>query len=206
MRKVILQEFVSLDGLAAGPNSSVEFVPASTRGDRAFGRTQLAFIDTIDTILLGRVTYQMFAGYWPNVADGVDKPFADKLNAIPKIVFSRTLDRAPWGTWDDARIIRNSATQEVEKLKRQSGKDMVVWGSISLAQALIGEQLIDEFRLVVCPVVLGGGRPLFREDGELDLKLLNAATYDRGAAQLTYSQAEAPSGSRDAAQHAHTNS
>jgi hypothetical protein len=65
MRKLILQEFVTVDGLAAGPNNSTDFVPASTRGDRTFGREQIGLMDTIDTILLGRVTYQMFAGYWP---------------------------------------------------------------------------------------------------------------------------------------------
>ena len=96
MRNVILQEFVSLDGLAAGPDGSVDFVPAAMQGDQSFGRQQMPFIDSIDTILLGRVTYQLFAEYWPEVTSGDDKPFADKLNAIPKIVFSRTLDRAPW--------------------------------------------------------------------------------------------------------------
>jgi hypothetical protein len=91
MRKVILQEFVALDNLAAGPNNSVDFVPASTQGDQSFGREQMKFMDTIDTILLGRVTYRMFADYWPKVTMGEEKPFADKLNAIPKIVFSKTL-------------------------------------------------------------------------------------------------------------------
>lgn len=86
MRNVILQEFVSLDGLAAGPNDSVDFIPAATRGDRSFGQQQFSLIDSIDTILLGRVTYRMFAEYWPKVTEGDDKPFADKLNAIPKIV------------------------------------------------------------------------------------------------------------------------
>ncbi|HYN08863.1 MAG TPA: dihydrofolate reductase family protein [Vicinamibacterales bacterium] len=187
MRTVILQEFVSLDGLAAGPNDSVDFVPASTQGDQAFGREQLAFIDTIDMMLLGRVTYEMFAGYWPKVTEGDDKPFADKLNALPKIVFSNTLDRAPWGKWDEARVVKTGATQEVAKLKRQPGKHMIVWGSISLAQALIDAQLIDEYRLVYCPVVLGSGRPLFRDTGdELDLHLLETKRYDLGAVSMKY--------------------
>ena len=187
MRKVILQEFVTLDGLAAGPNDSVDFVPASTRGDRTFGREQLAFIDTIDTILLGRVTYQMFAGYWPQVTEGDDKPFADKLNAIPKVVFSKTLDRAPWGTWNDARIVKTNPTEEVAQLKKQAGKDMVVWGSISLAQSLIAASLIDEYRMVVCPLVLGMGRPLFGDKGRpLGMKLLTAKAHDSGSVLLQY--------------------
>jgi dihydrofolate reductase len=190
MKKVILQEFVTLDSLAAGPNGSVDFVPASTRGDHAFGREQLALMDAIDTILLGRVTYQMFAGYWPMVTEGDDKQFAEKLNPIPKIVFSKTLDRAPWGKWGDARIVRDGAAPEISKLKQQSGKDMIVWGSISLAQSLINERLIDEYRLVFCPVVLGSGRPFFREKvAALEMKLLEAATYDLGTVQLKYMQA-----------------
>jgi dihydrofolate reductase len=139
MRKVILQEFVTLDGLAAGPNDSVDFVPASTQGDQSFGQEQLTLMDAIDTILLGGVTYRMFAEFWPKVTEGEEKPFADKLNSTPKIVFSQTLDRAPWGTWDEARIVKNSAVNEVAKLKRQSGKDMIIWGSISLAQSLIND-------------------------------------------------------------------
>jgi dihydrofolate reductase len=186
MRKVILQEWVTLNGLAAGPNGSVDFVPASTRGDRSFGQGQFAFLDTIDTILLGRVTYRMFAGYWPNVTEGEEKPFADKLNSTPKIVFSQTLDRAAWGTWNEARIVRNSAADEVARLKQQSGKNMVIWGSLSLAQSLINDGLIDEYRLVICPVVLESGRPLFSDTTSMNMKLLNATVFDLGAVSLDY--------------------
>jgi dihydrofolate reductase len=194
MRSVILQEFVSLDGLAAGANDSVDFVPASTRGDQSFGREQLAFIDTLDTMLLGRVTYELFVNYWPGVKEGDDKPVADKLNSLTKIVFSNTLDRAPWGKWDEARIVKTNATQEVAKLKRQPGKNLIVWGSISLAQALIDAELVDEYRLVVCPVVLGSGRPLFRDTGdELDLNLVETRRYDLGAVSMRYTSKDATS-------------
>jgi dihydrofolate reductase len=190
MRKLIVQEFVSLDGLAAGPRNSVDFVPASTRGDRSFGHEQMTFLDSIDTILLGRVTYTLFAGYWPNVTEGEEKPFADKLNGTPKVVVSQTLDRAPWGGWTEARIVANNAADEVARLKRRDGKDIVVWGSISLAQHLIDKGLVDEYRLVLCPVVLGSGRPLFRDDGApLNMKLVSGRTLDRGAVSLTYAQA-----------------
>lgn len=187
MRKVILQEFVTLDGLAAGSHDSVDFIPASTQGDQSFGREQLKLMDAIDTILLGSVTYRMFADYWPVVTKGEDKSFADKLNEIPKIVFSKTLDSAPWGKWEEAKVVKNSAAQEVAKLKQRSGKDMVIWGSISLAQSLMKEGLIDEYRLVTCPVVLGSGRPLFLDKVDaLDLRLLEAKTLDLGAVQLRY--------------------
>jgi dihydrofolate reductase len=193
MRKVILQEFVTLDGLAAGPNNSVDFVPASTRGDRSFGEEQTALLDAIDAILLGRVTYQLFADYWPKVSDRDEKPFADKLNAIPKVVFSRTLDRAPWGRFAPARVVSTSPAQEVATLKQQPGKQMIVWGSISLAQSLINARLIDEYRLVICPVVLGSGRPLFLDKvPALKMKLLIARTHDLGAVTLTYAPSEVP--------------
>lgn len=192
MKKLILQEFVSVDGLAAGPNDSVDFVPASNQGDQRFGQRQMEFLDSIDTILLGRVTYEMFAGHWPNVPPGPDKPFADKLNAIPKIVFSKTLDRAPWGSYPEARLVKTSAAKEVAKLRQGSGKDMVLWGSISLAQSLMGEGLIDEYQLIVCPLVLGKGRPLFAEKKDsVTMKLLTTKSFDRGSVLLAYTAEKA---------------
>ena len=113
MRKVIVQEFVSLDGMAAGENDSVDFVPATTSGDESFGARQLSFMETVDTILLGRKTYELFAGYWPNVTSGDDKEFADRINAIPKIVASRTLDRAPWGSYPPASVVKTSPAKEM---------------------------------------------------------------------------------------------
>ncbi len=139
MRKVVLQEFISIDGLVAGPNDSVDFIPASTQGDLSFGREQVALMDTIGTLLLGRVTYGMFAGFWPNVTEDAEKEFADKFNAGPRVVFSKTLNRAPWGKWHEGRIVRGNAVEEVARLKQQSGKDMLVSGSISIAQSLIVE-------------------------------------------------------------------
>lgn len=190
MRKVILQEFISLDSLTAGPKDNVDFVPASTEGDKGFGQEQVKLMNSVDTILLGRVTYQMFAGYWPKITKGKEKPFADKLNSIPKIVFSRTLESAPWGDWEEAKVVKSSAVKELAKLNRRSGKNMVIWGSISLAQSMIKEGLIDEYRLVVCPVVLGSGRPLFlNKVDSFGMKLLEAKTFDLGAVQLKYKPA-----------------
>lgn len=189
MRKVILQEFVSLDGFAAGPNGSVDFVPRATKDDLSFGAGQLKLMDSIDTILLGRVTYQMFSGYWPNVTEGDEKEFADKLNGTPKIVFSKTLERAPWGSWPEATVIRNSA-DEVATLRKQDGKDLIIWGSISLAQSLMKKGLIDEYQLVMCPAVLGGGKPLFGDKVDpREMTFLEAKTFDRGAVMLKYSAA-----------------
>jgi dihydrofolate reductase len=190
MKKVILQEFVTVDGLAAGPNDSVDFVPASNKGDQSFGQRQMEFLDSIDTILLGRVTYAMFAAHWPSATSGEDKVFADKLNAIPKVVFSRTLDRAPWGKWEPANVVKADAAKEVAKLRQGSGKDMVIWGSISLAQSLMTERQIDEYQLIVCPVVLGQGRALFPNKGaSFEMKLLQTRSFDRGTVLLSYKPA-----------------
>ena len=187
MRNLILQEFVSVDGMAAGPNGSVGFIPAASSGDESFGERQSGFLDSIDAILLGRVTYEMFVGYWPKVTTGDEKEFADKLNAIPKIVFSRTLDRAPWGDWEEATVVKTSAAGEIERLKQQPGKDMVIWGSISLAQSLMNDRLIDEYQLIVCPVLLVEGRRLFDEHVSSGaMHLLSTRSFDRGTVLLSY--------------------
>lgn len=185
MRKLIVQEFVSADGLAADAGGSVDFVPAATQSDPSFGRRQTGFIDSLDAILLGRVTYELFAAYWPYVTEGDDKPFADKLNAIPKIVFSRTLEHAPWGRFEPARIVSSNASGEVAKLKQETGKDMVLWGSLSFAQELMKAGAVDEVQLIVCPVVLGGGRTTFGEQAR-DLTLLRTQSFDHGAVLLAY--------------------
>jgi dihydrofolate reductase len=193
MKAVILQEFVSVDGMAAAADGSVNFVPVATRGDQSFGKRQLEFFDSIDTILLGRVTYQMFAQYWPNVNSGDDKVFADKVNAIPKIVFSNSLKRAPWGGFEPATVVNTSAVAEVERLKQGTGKDMVIWGSLSLAKDLIKQGLVDEFQLIVCPVVLGEGRKLFENNETAgEMHLLTTRSFDRGAVLLSYSGAMVP--------------
>jgi dihydrofolate reductase len=190
MRQVILQEFVTLDGLAAGPNGNVEFVPEYTNGDPSVDEYQLRFTDTIDTILLGRVTYQMFADYWPKTTND-DDPASDVLNQTPKLVFSKTLDRAPWGEWPEAKVVKADAAEAVARLKAQPGKDMVLWGSISLARSLMQAGLIDQYKLVVCPVVLGGGTPLFSAGAAgLVMKLLDTQRFDRGAVVLTYAPAK----------------
>jgi dihydrofolate reductase len=186
MRKIIFQPFMSLDGFGAGPNDSTDFIPAANRGDTSFGNRQLEFMDSIDTMLLGRVTYEMFASYWPNVTSGDDRELAEKINATRKYVISRTLDRAPWGKFGDATIVRDRVADQIEKLKQQSGKNIVVWGSLSLAQSLEDDGLIDELQIIVCPLVLGSGKRLFRDAEAFDLSLRSAKSFDRGSVLLTY--------------------
>ena len=182
MRKVVVQQFVTLDGFAAGPNGELDFVTeTAAAGDPTSGpfvEDQLTFIESLDTILLGAVTYRMFADYWPEQTTDT-QAIANALNATPKIVFSSTLEDAPWGTWEPARVVAGSAAEEVRRLKADAGKDMVVWGSLTLADSLTREGLVDEYRLQICPVVLGRGKRLFKDGLATQwLTHLETNTYD----------------------------
>ena len=182
MRKVVVQQFVTLDAYAAGPNGELDFVTESgAEADPTSGPfvdEQLAFIESLDTILLGAVTYRMFAAYWPEQTTET-QAIADALNATPKVVFSSMLESAPWGSWEPARLVSGSAADEVRRLKAEPGKDMVVWGSLALSDSLMREGLVDEYRLQICPVVLGRGKRLFEEGlATQSLTHLETNTYD----------------------------
>ena len=185
MRKVILQEWLTIDGFAAGPNGEIDFV-TSNELNKYSDKDLLQYMDTIDTILLGAATYQLFVEFWPTATTDMEI-IADKLNATPKIIFSKNLDRAPWGKWDEARVVKTNAAEEINKLKQQPGKNMVLWGSISLAQSLIKENLIDEYHLRICPIAIGSGKSLFpNKMDSLNLKLVDIKKYDSGLVLLHY--------------------
>jgi dihydrofolate reductase len=150
-------------------------------------------MDTVDTLMLGRRTYEMFAGFWPNVTSGPEKEFADKWNALQKVVLSTSLQRAPWGNWGEGTVVRGDIAEEVAKLRQKPGRDVIISGSISLAEVLIRQNLIDVYRLVLCPTALGSGRKLFPEDGPSSMKLRSATTLDRGAVSLIYDRRDAGS-------------
>jgi dihydrofolate reductase len=192
VRKVVVQQFVTLDGFAAGPNGELDFVTeagaATDPTEGPFVEDQLAFIESLDTILLGAVTYRMFAGYWPEQTTET-QAIADALNATPKVVFSSTLESAPWGSWEPARLVSGSAVEEVLRLKAEPGKDMVVWGSLTLGDSLVREGLVDEYRLQVLPVVLGRGKRLFEEGIPTHwLTLVESKAYD-GMVAVRYTAA-----------------
>lgn len=185
MRKLIVEEWLSLDGYAADKNGKLDFFP-STEANKYSDGDQLKLLEGIDTILLGRKTYELFVDFWPAATTDTEI-IADKLNEIPKLVFSNTLKKAPWGKWPDARIISGEATKAIRELKQQPGKDMILWGSISLAQDLMKENLVDEYHLQICPVVTGGGRALFPDlEGYKNLKLRDFRKYDTGVMFLRY--------------------
>jgi dihydrofolate reductase len=185
VRRLILEEWLSLDGYAVDSEGTLDFFPES-EVDRFSDRDQLAFLEGVDTILLGRRTYELFVDYWPTATTDTEI-IADRLNELPKLVFSNTLSEAPWGTWPPARVVRGDAVSEIERLKKQDGKHMVLWGSLSLAQELIAADLIDEHHFQLCPTLVGGGRSLFPGlHGYARLKHVNVRTYDTGVVFLHY--------------------
>jgi dihydrofolate reductase len=186
MRKLIFQEWLSMDGYAADANGSVTFLESTTL-NKYSDLEQLAWLDTIDTILLGANTYRLFVDYWPT-ATTQQEIIADKLNSIPKIIFSGTIASAPWGKWPEATVVRTDAVQAVKDLKTKPGKDMVLWGSISLAQSFMKAGVIDEYHLRICPTVLGSGRPLFESTGSMDFELFGSKQYEPGLVLLQYRQ------------------
>ena len=133
-------------------------------------------------LLFGRKTYEGMAEYWPAAKGEV----ADIMNSIPKIVFSRTLERAGW---NNTRLVRVAAEEEVPRLKAQSGKDLMVYGSANLCASLTRAGLIDEYRLGMTPVVLGTGTPLFKQNPAITMKLLEARALKTGVVILRYERA-----------------
>lgn len=185
MRKVILEEWLSLDGFAVDRNGTLDFFP-STEESRDADRDQLDALDAVDTVLLGRRTYELFVGFWPAATTDTEI-MADRVNALPKLVFSNTLQEAPWGRWAPARVVRGDAAAAVRRLKAEDGKDMIVWGSLTLAHALVAADLIDEYRLHVCPVLVGGGRrplPDLARYGRLERVAVRS--YDSGVVAMRY--------------------
>jgi dihydrofolate reductase len=186
MRKLILEEWVSLDGYVTDKDGGLDFFTNLTPEQNKYSdQEQLKFLETIDTILLGRKTYELFVDFWPTAT--TDKEvIADKLNETNKIVFSNTLKKAPWGGWKEAEVVTGEAAGEIKKLKTLPGKNMVMWGSISLAQSLMKEDLIDEYHIQLCPVLTGGGKLLFPQTEFTQLNLIDLRRYDTGTVFLNY--------------------
>lgn len=187
MRKLILEEWMSLDGHVADKNGGLDFFTNLTPEENKYSDLdQLKFLETIDAILLGRKTYELFVAFWPDAT--TDKEvIADKLNETKKIVFSNTIIKAPWGQWTEAEIIGGEAVDAIKNLKLLPGKDMVMWGSISVAQSLMKENLIDEYHIQLCPVLTGGGRKLFPEQLNINqLNLFELRQYNTGTVFLNY--------------------
>ena len=184
MRKVIFFNLISVDGFFEGPNRELDWHNV----DEEFNQIAIDQLDELDVLMFGRVTYEMMASYWPTDAAIKDDPIvAEKMNSKAKIVFSKTLNQADW---NNTRLVKGDIAAEVSKLKEQPGKDLAIFGSSDLGAALAQAGLIDEYRFMVNPVILGSGKTILHGlPSQLNLKLLMTRTLDNGNVMLYYAPA-----------------
>jgi dihydrofolate reductase len=181
MRNVVLSVQVSLDGFIARPNGELDWHLV----DREVNEYARDLLDSFDTLVFGRATYQVMAYYWPTATpdDPVEARIAERLNNLPKLVFSRTLKKLEW---KNSRLATGGIVEEIRKLKKEPGKDIGIGGT-SIVSALAPLGLIDEYKILVVPVVLGSGKPLFKNIKEsISLKLRKTRTFSSGLVLLDY--------------------
>jgi dihydrofolate reductase len=184
MRRIIASEFMSADGYIVGPSEDMSWVTENFNEE--MGRYAGNLMESMDTILLGRATYQIMANAWPNWTEE-QSPGADKMNGTPKVVLSKTLEKAPWGRYEPATIIKDDVEGRISEMKHKPGKNIVIYGSANLVQNLTRMGLIDEYQLLVHPVFLGSGKLMFGQMTQpVGLKLLSAQTFGNGVNLLCY--------------------
>jgi dihydrofolate reductase len=174
VRRVVVTEFLSLDGVMEEPGWTFRYWNdeiARFKGDES---------SASDALLLGRVTYQGFAAAWPESKD----EGADYFNSVRKYVVSKTLEEPL--EWKNSTLIKDNIVEKLATLKQQDGKDIVVHGSATLVQTLMQDDLVDRYRLLVYPVVVGKGKRLFREGIPASLKLLESQSFSSGVVALVY--------------------
>jgi dihydrofolate reductase len=186
MRKVILQIDATLDGFIAGPNGETDWVTSTEE----MNREASDLLSTVDTILLGRVAYQQFVTFWPfadTTAPTTFSKITSQLNHADKIIFSKTLDKVEWGAWNNARLARDHIPDEIARLKALSGKNLLLYAGAAIIATFVQNNLIDEYRVRIHPVIVGGGLPLFPQlEHGLNLRLMKTSTYSNGVAMLAY--------------------
>ncbi len=191
MRNVILSMHISLDGFIAGPNGELDWATMSAEMDNSLMPAMMA---QADTCLIGRVLYEGFLSYWPDAQSKnphlsqAEIEFSRWIEQVDKVVFSSTLEQAEW---HNSRLVRGDLAGEVQRLKQQPGKDIVVFGGVRLAQQLVRLGLVDVFDLVLNPVILGEGQPLFTDPAaRQDLDLLTCQAFEGKAVALRYTRAK----------------
>jgi dihydrofolate reductase len=196
MRKLIAQVWMTLDGVVQAPGTAEE----DTTGGFQHGGWSLRYFDdaamrwAVENVtgaggfLFGRRTYEVFASHWPNASEE-EQVLAEPLNTRPKYVASTTLTEPL--EWQHSTVLHGDATEAVAALKRQDGDDLLVIGSTKLVQTLVAHDLVDEFRVMIDPLVVGGGKRLFPDDGALrPLRLVDSQVTTSGAILATYAPAE----------------
>jgi len=213
MRKLIVSEFVTLDGVMQGPGGSEEDRSGHfERGGWSFqfwneetAKFKYDELFAAGGLLLGRLTYEIFAGAWPTLTDEDNvrmvkeaggkaeaietntteaNPFSDRMNSLPKYVVSTTLKKV---SWNNSTLVKGELAQEIARLKQQAGQDILIFGSSGLVQSLMQYDLIDEYRLMVFPIVLGSGKRLFKDGLDTKvLRLVETKPFKTGIVVLTY--------------------
>ena len=190
MRKMVVVNYLTLDGIMQGPGHADEDRSGGFEHggwvtpylEEVWGEVAAAGIAASDALLFGRRTYEKMAAYWPHQPD--DDPIAATMNNFPKYVVSKSLDLV---TWANSLVIKHDAVAEIEKLKEQPGKNITMLGSGDLLRTLMSHDLVDEYQLVVCPLVLGEGKRLFRDGApKTPLDLVDCKTTSTGTLILTY--------------------
>jgi dihydrofolate reductase len=181
MRKLSVFNLITLDGYFEGDNHDISWHMV----DNDFNDLSISQLEAVDTIIFGRVTYEMMAAYWPTMDAFREDPLvAGFMTNTPKVVFSSTLKKADW---QNTRLVNGDAAAEIIKLKQQPGKDMIIFGSGKITAALTTAGLIDEFGIIICPVILGSGTPLFQGvNNRPKLNLVSTREFDNGNVLLTY--------------------
>jgi dihydrofolate reductase len=173
--RVVVTMFISLDGVMEDPAWTAPY------WNDEIAKFKLDELFATDAHLLGRVTYEGFAAAWPSRTD--EQGFADRMNSLPKYVVSTTLKKAEW---NNSTIIKDNIAEEVSRLKKQPGQDILVAGSATLVQTLMAHDLVDEYRLLTYPVVLGRGKRLFKDGSTATLKLVESKSFSSGVVLLRY--------------------
>ena len=184
MRKLIVSNLVTVDGFFEGPNQELDWFITNEE----FFDYVRTLLDSVSTILFGRITYQQLAGYWPtSAAEGQDPTITHKMNSLSKIVFSKTLSSVEW---NNSILIKENITEEIRNLKgsiRPWEKDMVIIGSGTIVSAFAEAEMIDEYRIILNPVLIGGGNLLFKNlSTKQNLELIRTKTFSNGVIILYY--------------------
>lgn len=181
MRKLIMWNIITLDGYFEGKQSWDLSFHEAVWG-RELEKLSIEQLNAADFLVFGRVTYEGMAAYWKKETGEI----ADLMNKIPKLVFSETLTSVEW---NNALLVKENASSEIRKLKEQGGRDLYVFGSADLSETFINDDLFDEYRIGIAPVILGSGRPLFRQGiSSKNLSLISTQQLETGGVVLKYSK------------------
>jgi dihydrofolate reductase len=175
MRKVIVSEFMTLDGVMEDPAWTFRY------WNDEIAKFKFDELFAYGALLLGRVTYQGFAAAWPSRTD--EQGYADRMNGLPKYVVSTTLEKAEW---NNSTIIKENVAEQVFRIKQQPGQDVLLFGSGTLVQTLMQHDLVDQYNLLLYPVVLGNGKRLLTDGSKATLKLLETKTFSSSVVALLY--------------------